>query len=71
MEKKKQSLYVIFGPEQPGGLDRVYISHNGNRTSALTDAARFFSYQSAVDFAKGHGITLDTHTFIKLEDFFH
>jgi len=71
MEKKKQSLYVIFAPEKPGALDTLYISHNGNRTPALSDAARFFSYQSAVAFAKGHGITLDVHTFIKLEDFFH
>ena len=64
-KKKRETLFVIFaGPEQHGGPGTHYISKEGATTTYRHDAARFYSFPDAEDFAERHNITLTAMTYI-------
>jgi hypothetical protein len=68
--KKKQTLFVIFaGPQQFGRPGTQYIAKDGSRTGIKARAAKFYSHQEAVNFAKNGKIELTAITYIGQEDF--
>ncbi len=68
--KKKQTRFVIFaGPQQHTAPGTRYISKNGSATDLRSQAAKFYTFTDAKDFAAQHHIMLNALTYIGQEDF--
>ena len=69
-QKKKQTRFVIFaGPQQHKAPGTRYISKNGSATDLRSQAAKFYTFNDAEDFAEQHHVTLNALTYIGQEDF--
>lgn len=61
---------ILARPEQRGGPGNRFISRDGTKTGLPKHAAKFFSAESAREFAEEKGITLDgAMTYIEQMDF--
>ena len=70
MAKTKQTLFVIFaGPQQQVASGTCYIAQDASLTMMRSNAARFYRFAEAKEFAKEHHIALNGRTYIGLEDF--
>lgn len=58
--KKRQERWVIFArPQVRGGPGNLFFAKDGSTTASHSRAARFFSAESAHEWAKEKGIKLD------------
>jgi hypothetical protein len=65
-----QTRFVIIdGPRSPTAGDTHYISITGTWTARRSEAARFYFFQDAKDFALRHKIALTQSTYIGREHF--
>jgi len=68
--KKKTTLWVIFaGPEPVKGPGTRYVAHDGTVTANRSDAARFYSFDDAAEFAKQKKIELTAIRYIGRAEF--
>ena len=69
MTKKNLTLFVIFAGPKQGASGACYIAQDGHPTLVKSKVARFSDFADAKAFAEEKGITLNSHTYIGLEDF--
>jgi hypothetical protein len=70
MAKTKLALFVIFvGLKQQEASSACYIALDGHPTMMKSKVARFSDFAEAKAFAEEKGITLNSHTYVGLEDF--
>ncbi len=66
---KKVALWVIFfGPQNMGGPNKYY-DRNGKVTGTRTEAAYFYTFEDAKEFADKMKIELSAIVYIGQEDF--
>lgn len=68
--KKMVSLWVIFfGPEDVGGPRSKYYDENGAVTGSIDEAAKFYTFEDAKEFANQKKIELSATIYIGKVDF--
>lgn len=70
-KKRDTTRWVILArPEQRGGPGNVFIARDGSKTGSRSDAAKFFSADTAREWAEEKGITLDgARTYVEQMEF--
>lgn len=59
-KKRRQTRWVIFArPQQRGGPGNRFVAGDGTETESHSRAAKFHTWESAQEFAKEMGVTLD------------
>ena len=67
---KKTRMFVIFAePEQYGGSGNSYIALDGKVTKLKVNAAKFYSFNEAKQFAEEKNVVLSAVTYIGPEYF--
>ena len=67
---KPKSLWVIFfGPQDFGGPRTKYYDENGKVTKMKNEAAKFYTFEAAKEFADKKEIELSEIKYIGQEDF--
>ena len=70
MAKTTLALFVIFvGPRQEVASGACYIALDGHPTMMRSKAARFSDFADAKAFAEENRLTLNSRTYIGVEDF--
>lgn len=60
---------IFFGPEDVGGPRSKYYDENGAITGSRDDAAKFYTFESAKEFAENKNIELSETIYIGQQDF--
>ena len=70
MSDERQTLFVItFAGAPRGGLTPRYLASDGSHTDAKAQAAKFYSFETAQQFAAHHQISLGEDASIDEEAF--
>ncbi len=70
MSPQRTTLFVIFtSPQQHGLPGTRYIAKDGTKTEIISQAAKFYSFADAQEFAKQMNIELTALTYIGHDDF--
>ena len=70
MSPKRNTMFVIFtSPQQHGRRGTRYIAKDGTKTEIISQAAKFYSFADAQEFAKQMNIELTELTYIGQDDF--
>jgi len=70
MSAKRTTMFAIFaGPQQHDHPGTRYIAKDGTKTEIISQAAKFYSFADAQEFAKQMNIELTALTYIGQDDF--
>ncbi len=70
MSPQLATMFVIFtSPQQHGRPGARYIAKDGTKTEIISQAAKFYSFADAQEFAKQMNIELTALTYIGQDDF--
>ena len=70
MSPQRTTMFVILtNPQQYGRPGTRYIAKDGTKTEIISQAAKFYSFADAQEFAKQMNIELTALTYIGQDDF--